>query len=245
MENYDTVPLGANTGGGSMPVEIHLLQGCCREAERADLVAVGLDQLRTALPETLHAHLVGLAEEIRGTSRLLRDLADRSQVHIARIPIVLNYLNVVLPCLCRSLRDITTHYEDKTLSREIRWRKMYHKMTEEAGGLPLPQRFVLYNHFLSLLKLLLTRSPSFDLNTLDTLKTRILALREQRGIPPPPLQVGGPLVRQDLMALTVAQDPDAHWGEQIFSLPLPSRTALKHLRPYAEVPCKHLAGERG
>jgi hypothetical protein len=151
-------PMGAPTGANAnVPVEMHLLQGCCREAERADLVAVGLDQLRTALPESFHGHLVGLTEEIRGSSKLLRDLADRSQLHMARIPIVLNYLNVVLPCLCRSLRDITAHYEDKNLSREIRWRKMYHKMTEEAGGLPLPQRFVLYNHFLSLLKLLLTR----------------------------------------------------------------------------------------
>ncbi|KAK0730566.1 hypothetical protein B0H67DRAFT_39137 [Lasiosphaeris hirsuta] len=212
------------------PVEIHLLQGCCREAERADLVALGLDQLRTALPEAFHGHLVALAEEIRGSSRLLRDLADRSQVHIDRVPIVLNYLNVVLPCLCRTLRDITTYYEDKTMSRETRWRKMYNKMTEEAGGLPLPQRFVLYNHFLSLLKQLLTRSPSFDLNTLDTLRTRLITLREQRGIPPPPLQVG-PLVRQELMSLTVTQDPNTHWAEQIFSLPLPARTALKHLRP--------------
>jgi hypothetical protein len=159
MEAYNPNPSANAAAGpnGSVPVEMHLLQGCCREAERADLVAVGLDQLRSALPEAFHGHLVGLTEEIRGSSRLLRDLADRSQVHMARIPIVLNYLNVVLPCLCRSLRDITTHYEDKTLSREIRWRKMYHKMTEEAGGLPLPQRFVLYNHFLSLLKLLLTR----------------------------------------------------------------------------------------
>jgi len=195
--------MDAYTNNTSGPIELHLLQGCCREAERADLVAVGLEQLRVTLPEAFHGHLVALTEEVRGCSNLLRDLADRSQVHISRVPIVLNYLNVVLPCLCRSLRDITTHYEDKTLSREIRWRKMYHKMTEEAGGLPLPQRFVLYNHFLSLLKQLLTRyhphfqlfmktyintililprSPSFDLNTLETLRTRLLTLREQRGI---------------------------------------------------------------
>jgi hypothetical protein len=78
-------------------------------------------------------------------------------VHITRVPVVLDYLNVVLPCLSRSLRDIQTHIDDKTLSREIRWRKLYNKMTEEAGGLPLPQRFVLYNHFLTMLKYLLTR----------------------------------------------------------------------------------------
>ncbi|KAH8889487.1 hypothetical protein GQ53DRAFT_216495 [Thozetella sp. PMI_491] len=214
----------------NMPIETHLLQGCCREAERADLVAVGLDQLRLALPESFHVHMLAVIEEMRTSARLLRDLADRSQVHISRVPIVLDYLAVVLPCLCRTLRDITVHYEDKTLTREVRWRKMYHKMTEEADGLPLPHRFVLYNHFLSLLKLLLTRSPNFDLNTLDKLKTRILGLREKRGIPPPSVPVG-PLVRQSMMMVLGAQDPNVHWAEQIFSLPLPSRTALKNLRP--------------
>ncbi|GAB1311187.1 DH domain-containing protein [Madurella fahalii] len=217
-------------GNAHVSVETHLLRSCCREAERADIVALGLDQLRAALSESFHAHLIALAEEIRNSSRFLRDLADRSQVHIARVPIVANYLNVVLPCLCQTLKDITAYYEDKTLSREIRWRKMYHKMTEEAGGLPLPQRFVLYNHFLALLKQLLTRSPIFDLNTLENLRTRVLKLREQRGIPPPPTQAG-PLVRQDLMSLAVIQEPNSHWAEQIFSLPLPSRTELRHLKP--------------
>ena len=140
-----------------VPVQTHLLLSCCREADQADAVARGLDQLRVALSESFHSHLIALAEEIRSSSRLLRGLADRSQMHITRVPFMASYLNVVLPCLSRSLTDITAYYEDKTLSRETRWRKMYNKMTEEAGGLPLPQRFVLYNHFLSLLKQLLTR----------------------------------------------------------------------------------------
>ena len=138
-------------------IDAHLLTGCCREAERADLVGLGLEGLRNALPETFHGHLTAVVDEIRGSSRLLRDLADRSQVHYARVPMVLNHLNVVLPCMCRSLRDIANYYEDRTVSKEIRWRKMYNKMTEEVGGLPLPQRFVLYNHFLSLLRQLLTK----------------------------------------------------------------------------------------
>lgn len=144
-------------GPVNIPIETHLLLGCCREADRANVVAQSLDQLRAVLSESFHSHLIALAEEIRGSSRLLRGLADGSQMHIGRVPFMTSYLNVLLPCLSRSLDDITAHYEDKTLSREIRWRKMYNKMTEEAGGLPLPQRFVLYNHFLSLLKQLLTR----------------------------------------------------------------------------------------
>ncbi|KAK4128288.1 hypothetical protein N657DRAFT_563192 [Parathielavia appendiculata] len=213
----------------TIPVETHLLLGCCREADEAEVVARGLDQLRGALSESLHGHLLALAEEIRNTSRSLRGLADCSQVHLTRVPLMTTYLNVVLPCISRSLKDIKAYYEDKTLHREIRWRKMYNKMTEEAGGLPLPQRFVLYNHFLAMLKQLLTRSPTFDMNTLETLRTRIITLREQRGIPPPPAQAGA-MVRQNPMPLAVIQDHSSHWAEQIFSLPLPSRTALKHLK---------------
>ena len=63
----------------------------------------------------------------------------------------------MLACLCRSLRDITGFYEDRSISREVRWRKMYHSMTAEAGGLPLPQRFMMYNDFLAQLVYMLTR----------------------------------------------------------------------------------------
>jgi hypothetical protein len=146
----------------SLPFAAYLVQGCWREADRADIAALRVEQLRVVLPESLHGHMIFLIEEMRGSGRLLRDLGDRSQVHISRAPIVVSHLNLVLPCLCKTLRDITTHLDDKTLSREIRWRKMYHKMTEEAGGVPLPQRFVLYNHFLSLLKDLLTRYVPTD-----------------------------------------------------------------------------------
>jgi hypothetical protein len=138
-------------------VDMHLLQGCCREAERADIVCVNLVGLRNALPETYHGYLDALTGEMRMTSNILRDLVDRSQVHFSRVPIVLNYINIVLPCLSRTLRDITNYYEDRSLSKDVRWRKMYNKMTAEVGGLPLPQRFIIYNHFLTLLKQLLTK----------------------------------------------------------------------------------------
>ncbi|KAL2122603.1 hypothetical protein VTJ04DRAFT_3058 [Mycothermus thermophilus] len=214
----------------NIPVETQLLIGCCREADEAELVSMSLDQLRMVLPESYHGHLIALIEEIRSSSRLLRSLADRSQMHMTRVPFLTNYLNVVLPCLSKSLKDIRGYYEDKTVSREMRWRRMYNKMTDEAGGLPLPQRFVLYNHFLMLLKLLLIRSPNFDLNALETLRSRIVKLREQRGIPAPTAPQPGALVRQNLMSLALVQDPTAHWAEQIFSVPLPSRTPLKHIK---------------
>jgi hypothetical protein len=134
-----------------------LLLECCRQAEEANLVARSLDQLRIAIAETFHGHLIALAEEIRSTCRLLTDLATQSQLHISRVTILIDHLMVILPCLAKSLRDIMSYYNDKTLTKELRWRKMYNKMTEEAAGLPLPQRFILYNHFLTLLLQMLTR----------------------------------------------------------------------------------------
>jgi hypothetical protein len=138
-------------------VEVHLLTGCCHEAERAEIVWFRLEGLKSALSHEGHSHLDMTIEEIRSSTRILRELADLSQVHQERVPVVLDHLNIVLPSLSRSLRDITTHYEDTTLSKQNRWRKMYHVLTKEAGGLYLPQRFLLYNEFLSTLRELLAR----------------------------------------------------------------------------------------
>ncbi|KAH7023166.1 hypothetical protein EDB80DRAFT_878661 [Ilyonectria destructans] len=210
-------------------IEYHLLQGCCLEANRADVVAFHLDGLRSALPGPPHPHLTVTIEEIRISSQLLRELADHSQVHFSRVPVVLDYLEIILPCLSRSLRDITGHYEDRTLTKENRWRKMYHSMTDEAGGLSLPQRFILYNHFLTLLRELLTRSPNFDLNSLESTRLQVMQLRESRRIPPPPIRIG-PGIRPDALLDDMDMTSTIHWAEKIFSLPLPSRTALKHQR---------------
>ncbi|RKL16810.1 hypothetical protein BFJ68_g4898 [Fusarium oxysporum] len=195
--------------GGQL--ELHLLQGCCLEAERADRVAAQLLGLRNALGEGTHTHLLMTMEEVSISGQLLRELAEYSKVHFSRVPVVLDYLEILLPCLSRSLRDITTYYEDRTLTKENRWRKMYHSMTQEAGGLSLPQRFVLYNRFLSLLQELLLRSPNFDFNTMECTRLQLMQLREARGI------------HDDSGIAT-----NIHWAEKIFSLPLPSRTPLKH-----------------
>ncbi|KAH6898528.1 hypothetical protein B0T10DRAFT_555837 [Thelonectria olida] len=210
-------------------IEVHLLQGCYLESSRAEQAAFNLEGLRNSLPPPPHPHLTVVIEEVRIAGQLLRELADQSQVHFTRVPVVLDYLEIILPCLSRSLRDIKSHYEDTSLTRENRWRKMYHTMTDEASGLPLQQRFILYNHFLSLLKELLTRSPNFDLNALESVRLQIMQLRESRRIPPPPIRVG-PMIRPDAHLDEVSMTSSIHWAEQIFSLPLPSRTALKHQR---------------
>lgn len=138
------------------PIEVTLLRGCFLEADRSQVVAYHLEGLRAALL-VQYPHLTVTIDEIRIGSRLLRELGDHAQVHFSRIPVVLDYLEIILPCLSRTLRDITTIYEDNTLSKDNRWRKMYHTLTNEADGLQLPQRFMNYNHFLTLLRELLIR----------------------------------------------------------------------------------------
>lgn len=212
--------------GGQL--ELHLLQGCCLEAERADRVAVQLLGLRNALGEGTHTHLLLTMEEVSISGQLLRELAEYSKVHFSRVPVVLDYLEILLPCLSRSLRDITTYYEDRTLTKENRWRKMYHSMTQEAGGLSLPQRFILYNRFLSLLRELLLRSPNFDFNTMECTRLQLMQLREARGIPPPPIRLDSTTRPNSMLDDDSGIANNIHWAEKIFSLPLPSRTPLKH-----------------
>ncbi|PHH92432.1 hypothetical protein CDD83_7388 [Cordyceps sp. RAO-2017] len=212
-------------------IGVQLLHGCCVEADRSDVVALKLEGLRRALKETSGAYLTAVIVEIRAGRCALRELADLSQVHQDRVPLILDPLNTVLPCLSRTLRDIMAHYDDRARSTDNRWRHMYHKMTAEADGLPLPSRFMAYNQYLSSIRSLLVRSPNFDLNQLEKLRHQIMRLREARRIPPPPIQVG-PLVRRDALPPPYLDvDSSVHWAEDIFSLPLPSRTALRHQSP--------------
>ncbi|UKZ63205.1 uncharacterized protein TrAtP1_004434 [Trichoderma atroviride] len=206
-------------------VDAHLLKGCCLEAERSDSVWLRLEGLFQALPEANRRQLRSLIDEIRTTSLILRELADLSQVHQDRVPLVLDPLNTILPCLSRSLRDIVTHYEDRNLTKVNRWRTMFHEMTNEAGGLQLPQRFVVYNHYLTAIRNLLSRSPDFDLKMMEAFRLQIMNLREARGIPPPPIQAG-PVVHYRTIA-PIGKDTSVHWAEQVFSTPLPSRSPMK------------------
>lgn len=131
-------------------LDTRLLHSCWSEAEHCGLVSSALEGLRNSLAESFHIHMSHLAEEIRTSSRILRDLFARSHSHPTRVPVLLESLNVILPCLSKSLHDIEGYIDDRSISKEIRWRKMWNKMAEEAGGVALPQRFMLYNHFLVL-----------------------------------------------------------------------------------------------
>lgn len=184
----------------------------------------------------------GVIAEIRQSSKILRDLATRSHSHSPRAPIVAYHLNIVLPCMSKTLRDITSYYEDKTVSRENRWKKMYHDMLKEAGGQPLPNRFLLYNNFLTLLLQLLTRDKSFEPALLEKLRHRILDLRQKRDISDP-VQASSPaavvvtasaptaptdqLIQRPAIgavAVPVSLAPVPHWCTRVFNRPLASHT---------------------
>lgn len=196
--------------------------------------------------------MIGTIEEIHRSASILRDIAERSQAHANRAITVSDHLNVLLPCLSRTLRDITTYYDDKTQPRELRWRRMYHAMLKESGGgtsntvqLTLPQRFMLYNNFLGLVLCLLIRDPAFDPSELARLRAHILDLRKRRGIPEPvqvPAQAArGPLTlpwkgpssawvggsSNSGAVVQIPADPrPQHWCEKVFSLPLTARTDM-------------------
>lgn len=148
----------------------------------------GLDGLRAAINSSYHGHMLNVINIIQQSAAHLRDLAACGHVPHTRTPIVTTYLHLVLPCISRTLRDITTGYDDKTMSRELRWKKMYQDMTKEADGLVLPHRFLIYNQFLALLFYYLTRDHKFDPSQLEQLRAKILALRRLRGIPDPTAQ---------------------------------------------------------
>ncbi|KAK8097715.1 uncharacterized protein PG998_013201 [Apiospora kogelbergensis] len=205
----------------------NLLNGCCVEAERARRVAMALEGLCVRLHENFHQHMRGLIQQIQQCGQMLRTIADLSQLHIARIPVVTDYLNELLPCFSRSLRDITGYIEDTSLDKEHRWRKMYHVLGAELPGTTLPARFAMYYSFLIMLKHLLTKSPEFDLNGLEFLRHRVYQLREARGIPPPSPIHHDQLIRQQKAMLFWEQETDAHWAEDIFTRPLPCRTEFK------------------
>ncbi|KAK2591139.1 hypothetical protein QQS21_011177 [Conoideocrella luteorostrata] len=219
--------------------DITILDGCYLEAQRSDDISLKLEGLRIALNEPSNSHLALTISEIRSGAHLLRHLADVAQVHRDRVQFVLNPLNAVLPCLSRSLRDIQDCYDDRSRSKQNRWRQMYHSLTKEAGGLPLTSIFILYTKYISLLRDILTRSPNFDLASMDYLSLEITRLREARGFGPPSMVQAGLLVRHTGYMYGI--DPITHWAEHIFTFPPPSKTSLgnvgktKALGPHREL----------
>ncbi|KAG8421037.1 hypothetical protein J3458_002944 [Metarhizium acridum] len=204
--------------------DVILLKGCYLEAYRSDDIALKLEGLRIALNEPSTSYLAVTVREIGSVARRLRELADIAQVNRDCLAYVLDPLNIVLPCLSKSLRDIKTHYDRCSLSKENRWRNMYHCMKDEVNGLSLPERFNIYYQYATHLRNFLRRTPSSRYK-MKSLERRILRLREARGIGPPCVLQAGPLVLHS--GYPYRLDPITHWAEHIFSSPWP-RTPIKN-----------------
>lgn len=137
---------------GHRRYDVTLLAGSYVEAQRSDDVCHRLEGLRIVLDEPSNSLLAAVIVEIRLVAHRLREVGDLSQVYRDRFPLVWNSLNVLLPCLSRSLRDMTVHFEDRSRSKSSRWQNMYYAMAAEAEGLSLPARFATYNQFAALIR---------------------------------------------------------------------------------------------
>lgn len=69
---------------------------------------------------------------------------------------VLYYLQIILPCLCKTLRDVMVYLDNPGLSPRQQWVMMYADLNGE-GGLTLVERFAMYVDFLIQLVRLLSR----------------------------------------------------------------------------------------
>lgn len=181
------------------------------------------------LNQSFHVHMIGVTVQIRHCSALLWDLARLDGQHRSRVPIVANHFNALRPCLSKTLQDITAYCDNNTITREVRWRKMYHEMKEQAGGISLRQRFILYNDFLSLLLCLLTHDKRFDWGQLEMLWDKIIDIYQPRVRPAQaqlPTATNELIGRQDQVVVVPPPREKAHWCERVFAARLSSRTEL-------------------
>jgi hypothetical protein len=132
------------------------LSGCWREAERADKTAEGLIRLRTILDLEFYDQISAVLREVETTSRLLRDLYDLFPIYRSRVPIIVYYLNVILPSLQRTLKEMKLYLEHENLPARTQWSLMSDRLNQQ-GGMTLAARFVMYVELLVQLVRLLSR----------------------------------------------------------------------------------------
>lgn len=123
------------------------LLGCWREAQRADKVSTELLRIRKTLGLDFYDHITAMLREIESSSRLLRDLYDLFPIYKDRVPIIVYYLNVVLPSLCKTLSHMLIYVDNPSLPARSQWVLMCERM-EEQVGMTLVARHVMYNEFL-------------------------------------------------------------------------------------------------
>lgn len=137
------------------------LLGCWREAERAEDIAAALYRIRLEVDSLLLDDVEDVMAQVQFSSRLLRDLYDLSPIYKVRAHIIQEYLAVLLPCYKRTLQDIFHHLGDPALPFQQIWINLYNQLSI-GDGVPLGDRFDIYNGFLIQLVLLLSRFNAFS-----------------------------------------------------------------------------------
>jgi hypothetical protein len=178
------------------------LYGCWQEARRADKISSRLLVIRTELDEH-YDHISAVLKEVECSSRLLRDLYDLFPIYQNRVPMVLYYLQIILPTMSKTMRDMAIYIENDELSTKVQWVLMNDRLSAQ-GGMTLAQRFSMYCEALvQTVRLLsrcgniskdcslfmigptddVSRSPLYDPTTLELLRERHIRLRKLQGIP--------------------------------------------------------------
>src|SRR4051812_20256535 len=86
---------------------MEVLLGAWREALRADKAVVELLRIRRELELEFYDHITAVLREIESTSRLLRDLYDLFPIYRSRVPIIIYYLDIILPSLERTIKNMS------------------------------------------------------------------------------------------------------------------------------------------
>jgi hypothetical protein len=136
------------------------LLACWREAERAFDIAAALHQIKNEVDILLVNEVAEVTRQIWLASKLLRDLFDLFPFYSERGHFLLDYLNIILPCLRRTLQDIRYHIGNyPTNSFERIWIDLDEDLQRQSD-VSLRERFTLYNNFLVQLVQLLSRSEA-------------------------------------------------------------------------------------
>ncbi|KAG9248710.1 hypothetical protein BJ878DRAFT_308741 [Calycina marina] len=185
---------------------------CWLEAKSCDRAALILLRIRNDITVPFHDAITDLLREIETTSRILRDLHDLCSIYSNRIPIVIYYINVILPCLSKTLRDMMIFIDNDQLLFMAQWTLMNERL-EAEGGMKNVDRFVMYIEFLVQIVRLLSRSVLYDPTGLEVLRTRVLLLRAKRGFPAPPVPIQPHIAPNK----PTYQDIEGrHWSEKVF-----------------------------
>ncbi|CZR62032.1 uncharacterized protein PAC_11929 [Phialocephala subalpina] len=214
------------------------LLGCWREAQRADKVAAHLVRIRNTLTTEFFEHITAVLKEIESSSRLLRDLYDLFPIYRSRVPMIVYYLNIILPSYCKTLQQMTVYVDNDGLSARSQWVLMYERMGEQ-GGMTLAARFVMFVDFL--VQITSLRSDDLGAVANETFTPTNIARHRREGImdsdqslipfvflapPGPALPHHAPLqpTKADL------ETQRRHWAEKIFDDQPHSTTGLRHRR---------------